>query len=126
MINQPKDWLEQADYDYETALYMFQGDRYVYAVFLCHLAIEKALKGLVLKASNIQPPKTHSLIQLTKKAGLNPPENIGHFLVNLDQASIPTRYPEDLTTVKKIYTKDKTEEILSKTKEILTWLKKMS
>lgn len=126
MINQPKDWFEQADYDYETALYMAEGERYVYAVFMCHLAIEKALKGLVLKARSEQPPKIHSLIQLTKKAELNPPENVGQFFVSLDQASIPTRYPEDLATVKKIYTKEKAEEILSKTKEALTWLRKMS
>src|SRR3989338_6198677 len=119
MINQPKDWFEQADYDYETTLYMAEGERYVYAVFMCHLAIEKALKGLVLKACHEPPPKTHSLIQLTKKAKLNPPEDIGQFLVSLDQSSIPTRYPEDLATVKKIYTKDKSEEILSKTKGAL-------
>lgn len=51
MINKPKDWFEQADYDYDTAVYMSQGERYVYAVFMCHLALEKALKGLVLNVS---------------------------------------------------------------------------
>jgi len=125
-MNQPKDWFEQADYDFETAMYMAKGERFVYAVFMCHLALEKALKGVVLRATNLQPPKIHSLIQLTKKAQLNPPDDIGQFLVSLDQASIPTRYPEDLPTIKKIYTRDKTEQILSKTKEILIWLKKMS
>lgn len=125
MINKPKDWFEQADYDYDTAVYMAKGERHVYAVFMCHLALEKALKGLVLGASRQQPPKTHSLIQLTKKAKLNPPDDIGRFLVSLDQASIPTRYPEDLATIRKIYTYDKTEEILAKTKGTLAWLKKM-
>ena len=125
MINTPKDWFEQADYDYDTAVYMAQGERYVYAVFMCHLALEKALKGLVLGVSQ-QPPKTHSLIQLTKRAGLHPPDDIGWFLVSLDQASIPTRYPEDLATVRKIYTCDKTREILLKTEETLAWLKKTS
>ena len=73
---------------------MAKGERYVYAVFMCHLAIEKLLKGLVLKVTNLQPPKIHSLIQLTIKAALNPSDDIGRFLVSLDQASIPTRYPE--------------------------------
>ena len=126
MINNPKDWMDQADYDYETAVYMAEGGRYIYTVFMCHLAIEKALKGHILKISNVMPPKIHSLIQLTTKAELTPPEDIGKFLVSLDQASIPTRYPEDLVTVKKIYTKEKTEEILSKTKEAIEWLNKMS
>jgi len=126
MVSKPKDWMEQADYDYETAVYMAQGERYIYTVFMCHLAIEKALKGCIVKVTNVMPPKIHSLIQLTKKSELTPPEDIGKFLVSLDQASIPTRYPEDLMTVKKIYTKDKTEEILTKTKEALEWLNKMS
>ena len=65
MINQPKDWFEQAEYDYETALYMSEGKRYTYAVFMCHLENEKALKGIILKLTGVQPPKIHSLIQLT-------------------------------------------------------------
>ena len=120
-----QDWFQQADYDYETAVYMFQGERYVYAVFMCHLAIEKALKGILSKASDGPPPRIHSLIQLTKKAKLTRPDNICRFLVSLDHASIPTRYPESLATVQKIYTKEKTEEVLLQTKDVLAWLKKM-
>ena len=38
--------MKQADYDMDTAVYMHTGSRHMYAVFMCHLAIEKALKGL--------------------------------------------------------------------------------
>jgi HEPN domain-containing protein len=38
-----EEWLRQADYDMEAAEYMVAGGRYVCAVFLCHLSIEKAL-----------------------------------------------------------------------------------
>ena len=34
MAGKPKDWIEQADYDYETAVYMAQGGRYIYTVFM--------------------------------------------------------------------------------------------
>jgi HEPN domain-containing protein len=46
MKDKSKEWLSQAEYDFSTAEYMFNGDRNFYAVFMCHLCIEKALKGL--------------------------------------------------------------------------------
>ncbi|MDO9528114.1 MAG: HEPN domain-containing protein [Syntrophales bacterium] len=46
MAEDPQEWLRQADYDMDTAEYMLSGGRYFYAVFMCHLSIEKALKGL--------------------------------------------------------------------------------
>jgi HEPN domain-containing protein len=46
MERQTEEWLRQSDYDMETAEYMCQGGRHMYPVFICRLAIEKALKGL--------------------------------------------------------------------------------
>ena len=43
---------------------MFKEDRYFYAIFMCHLAIEKALKGLYQLKLEQVPPKTHNLIYL--------------------------------------------------------------
>jgi len=45
MRDKPQEWLKQADYDMDTAEFMFAGGRYFYAVFMCHLSIEKASKG---------------------------------------------------------------------------------
>ena len=44
MAKPPEEWLAQDRYDMDTAAYMFRGGRYMYTVFMCHLAIEKALK----------------------------------------------------------------------------------
>lgn len=41
-----EEWLLQADYDMETAQAMFDSGRYIYAMFMIHLSIEKALKGI--------------------------------------------------------------------------------
>jgi len=122
----PKDfeeWLRQADYDLDTADFMFKGKRYIYAVFMCHLSIEKALKGLFQERLNKIPPKTHNLIYLIKKANIEIPEDMGRFVVKLNQASIVTRYPEDLNLLQSEYTQSVAKEILSKTKEVLTWIK---
>lgn len=120
-----QEWAKQAQYDFETAQAMLKAGRHIYCVFMCHLAIEKALKGVVYKVSQQPPPKIHSLIQLSKKAQLVIPEEIGKFLVNLDQASIATRYPEEIDEIRAVYTKEKVEEILLKTGEALQWAKKM-
>jgi predicted nucleotidyltransferase len=39
-------WFASADYDIQTAEAMLKSQRYLYVVFMCHLAIEKTLKAL--------------------------------------------------------------------------------
>jgi HEPN domain-containing protein len=41
MGKDPQEWLRQADYDMDTAEYMYAGGRYLYTIFMCHLALEK-------------------------------------------------------------------------------------
>ena len=124
MPHSPQEWLNQADYDYQTAEYMFAGGRYAYTVFMAHLAIEKALKGIYQKKFTAIPPRTHSLIYFVNKAELTPPEGIGKFLVKLDQASVATRYPEDLIKLQTVYTQEVAKEILAQTEDTIAWVKK--
>jgi len=62
MPAEPEEWFKQAQYDMETAEYLRNGGRYSYAVFMCHLSIEKALKGLYCKELGGMPPKLHNLL----------------------------------------------------------------
>jgi len=117
-----QEWFDQADYDMETAEYMFGGGRNFYAVFMCHLSLEKALKALYTQNLNEEPPRTHNLIFLVEKIGLKPPANLFDAIFSLNRASVPTRYPDDLKRMLKDYGHEKTEEILDKSKEILKWL----
>ena len=87
-----KEWLKQADYDIETAEFMVNGGRYFYAVFMCHLSIEKALKGLYQWTLDKVPPKTHNLVYLLGEIHIRPAEAIGRFMVKLNEANIATRY----------------------------------
>jgi HEPN domain-containing protein len=64
------------------------------------------------------------LIYLLNKIDLKPPENIARFLVKLNEASVITRYPEDLEKLKSIYTKKVVKDIISESKEALQWIKK--
>jgi len=123
MAKSLQEWLRQADYDINTAEYMFNGGRYFYTIFMCHLSMEKALKGLYLERLKEIPPKTHNLIYLLNKMGIKPEEPIGKFLVKLNEASVVTRYPEELSTLQKDFTQPVTNDILSKSKEVLQWIK---
>jgi len=117
------EWFKQADYDMDTAEFMFSGERYFYSVFICHLSIEKALKGLYIRKFKDAPPKTHNLLYLLEFIDLNLPEDMYDFVFTLNRVSVLTRYPDNLQKMLEDYNREKTSEILGKSKELLRWLK---
>ena len=117
------EWFKQADYDMDTAEFMFSGERYFYSVFMCHLSIEKALKGLYIRKFKDAPPKTHNLLYILEFIDLELPEDMYDFVFTLNRISVLTRYPDDLQKMLEDYNKEKTNEILGKSKELLKWLK---
>ena len=117
------EWFKQANYDMETAEYMFKGERYFYAVFTCHLSIEKALKGLIIQKNKEAPPKTHNLLYLIEIIYLELPEDMYDFVFTLNRVSVLTRYPDNLQRMLTEYTEDTTEQIIEKGKELLKWLR---
>ena len=123
MDEKTREWIIQADFDIETAEFMFQGGRYFYAVFMCHLSLEKALKGIYCEKLQDAPPKVHNLVFLINKTSITPPEKLGKFIVKLNEANIATRYPESLEKLQKAYTRIITSEIILNTKEALAWIK---
>jgi len=123
MDKRTAEWLKQADYDLDTAEFMAKGGRYFYAVFMCHLAIEKALKGLYLHNLQEAPPKTHNLVYLLNKTGLRPDAGQSRIIATLNEANIATRYPDDIDRLQSKYTQGIASEILAETKEILAWIR---
>lgn len=121
----PEEWFKQAEYDLDTASAMFETGRYIYTVFMCHLSIEKALKGLYAKKFKKDPPKIHNLNFFCEKIDIEIESKKLDFIDNLNNLSIPTRYPEELERLIKDYEKEKTEDVLKKTKELLKWLKQL-
>jgi len=119
-----KEWFKQAKYDLETAQAMFETGRYIYTVFMCHLSIEKGLKGLFVHNLKKDPPKTHDLNYLGNKINLRLPEELQEFMDKFNDLSIPARYPDELDRVLKQYDQIRTEKILKLTKKLLLWLKK--
>ena len=124
MSKSPQEWLKQADYDIKTAEIMFDNKRYFYAVFMCHLSIEKALKGIYLDRLKEIPPKTHNLVYLVEKIKLLLPENLYDSVFALNRVSVPTRYPDDIQRMLKDYNEERTKKVIESGKKVLQWLKK--
>lgn len=122
-IKLPEEWFKQANYDLKTAGALLKTGRYVYTVFMCHLCVEKALKGLYTKNLLQTPPKTHNLIYLVERIKLDVPAELYDFIFNLNRVSIPTRYPDDLKRIVKDYPKKITLDILKQSKGVFKWLK---
>ena len=117
------EWFKQAEYDIETANIMLSSGRYIYAVFMTHLAIEKTLKGLWASKFKEDAPKTHNLVYLYSKLSLVLPEESQRIIDELNYVSIPTRYAETLDKLFVNFPKDRTESIISNSTMVLSWLK---
>lgn len=118
-------WVETSNYDIATACAMFKTKRYVYVIFLCHLAVEKLLKAIVCKVNQKIPPKTHDLFLLLKLSNLKIPKEHQLLVAHLNTASIPTRYPEDISKLTKQYNRVAAEKYLNETKGFLKWLRQI-
>jgi len=90
-MEEVREWLRQSEYDLDTAQAMLDSRRYIYAVFMCHLAVEKALKAIVLKRTGKHPPRTHNLVYLLELAGTSLNNEQVDFVGQLGAAGVATR-----------------------------------
>ena len=91
-----EEWIAQAEYDMKTAMALYNSGRYIYAIYICHLSIEKALKGLFASVYEIDPPKTHNLNYLLnkirEKTTLSLTNLQEEFIELLNEKSVPARF----------------------------------
>jgi len=122
-----KEWneelIKQSKYDLDTAKYMYEGRRYLYTIFMCHLCIEKAFKALYYFKTQKLPPKTHNLIFFIEELNLEMDNVIHKFVINLNQLSIVTRYPEDFSKTSKQFNKTRTKNFIKETERTFLWIK---
>ncbi len=93
------------------------------AAFLCHQAVEKALKALIMGKTRNPPPLTHSLIVLGRLAQV--PKEYQRLLRELTAEYVMSRYPNAAEEVPaKLYEPEVVQEYLEKTDEVLEWVRK--
>lgn len=122
MKKEVKNWVDSACYDLETAEHMLNTGRYIYTIFMCHLAVEKILKARVQEISGKIPPRTHNLIYLLKLSKLEPDEAMKDFIGGLSGVSVPIRYPGDFVEIQQRFTTQVAQNYLEKTKEAFRWI----
>jgi HEPN domain-containing protein len=123
--NSVKYWIEVSEYDIETAEAMLQTKRYLYVGFMCHQSIEKILKASFVHKTNEHAPRTHNLTLLAQKSGLFDEMNEKQLelLDLLEPLNIQARYPTDKERLMRSLSSEKCQEILTKTREMMVWIK---
>jgi HEPN domain-containing protein len=120
MKEQSAKWVKQAEYDLATAEAMFQTKRYVYVIFMCHLALEKMLKAVYTEVMEDYPPRIHSLDKLAQKAGVLFPDRMQESIGDLSELSIPTRYEDEARKIER----KQAQSVLAQTREVFKWLRR--
>ena len=118
-------WFKSADEDYDTMLYMKEGKKNTWCLFMGHLVIEKLLKGLYAKNNPDNPiaPKIHNLILLSQKANLEVPTEIREKIQTINTFNISARYDDYKRTFDEKCTDDYTSEQVKNVEEVRKWLK---
>ena len=118
-------WLKIANNDLKAADALFKENLYLNSVEHCHAALEKLLKGIITEHQDTHPPKIHNLIKLVSLTVLrNIEDDVKELFTELDTSYISIRYPDDIERFDLKYSKEKTEKVLRRVKDIYKWLKK--
>ena len=116
-------WLTNSNEDLETALYNFEGKKYVYALFFLHLSLEKVLKAIWIKDNlSNTPPFTHDLKSIYNNTDLDLEIEQIDFLSVVNDWNISTRYPDYKRSLYKKATKEYTQIQIEKVKSLRTCL----
>jgi HEPN domain-containing protein len=118
-------WADQAQYDLETARAMLASGRYLYVLFCCQQAVEKALKAVIVRRTGEMPPRVHNLVRLAETAQVQSDQGQMRLLGELSAYYIQSRYPEEIKAVGSTITRGIADEVLKKTEQTISWVLSM-
>ena len=101
---------------------MFKAGRYLYVLFCCQQAVEKALKSVIVKKTGELPPRIHNLLRLAETAGIESGEEQIDLLTKLSGYYIKSRYPEEIRVAGAAITQGLAREILGGTERTVKWV----
>ncbi len=116
-------WLESAEDDWPVVNHLIASGDYHYALFFGHLYLEKLLKALVVRTTGEHAPRTHNLLILAERAGLDVPDDKHQQLIRFTAYNMETRYPEERRLLRNRYSKRYTEMEIDAIQEVGSWLK---
>ena len=122
-------WLNEALWDYDTALILHRERRYNAAAFYAHQAAEKAVKALLYYVN--EAPWGHSVRVLLEryfeKKNIGKNEELLKYARELDRHYIPSRYPNahPAGTPHEAYDEETSKRALEASKKIIEYVKRI-
>jgi HEPN domain-containing protein len=116
-------WLASAEDDWRVAGHLMEKGDYAYALFFCHLHLEKTIKALIVQQTGEHSPFGHDLEMLSSKLNFTVPDEYLDSLRKITLYNISARYPEDREKILRKFNQDYADKEIHKAKEISQWLK---
>ena len=109
-------WIEEANRNWQTAIFNRDGKQNVFSLFAFHLCVEKLLKAVWIKDNTDNfPPRTHDLTKIYNETDLDLDNKWYALLVIVSEWNIEGRYPDYKL---KIYKRATDEYVLEYSKQI--------
>ncbi|KKR32055.1 MAG: HEPN domain protein [Candidatus Gottesmanbacteria bacterium GW2011_GWC2_39_8] len=116
-------WIESGERNFQIAKDNFCLGHYDWALFFCHLTLEKLLKAAVIKKGEIPPP-IHDLLKLGKISGILKDHRFEEELKEITTYNIEARYDDYKRSFYKKATKEYSGKWMDICEGIYLWLKK--
>jgi HEPN domain-containing protein len=121
-LRKEEKWLKQALHDLEMAEKNLEFGGYDVCAFLCHQAVEKFMKALIIRKHGADAPRIHHLDQLARKLGF--PREVVDKLLLLESDYVASRYPDVSVGVPyEEYSREDAEDKVGLAKEMIEWLR---
>lgn len=114
---------ESADRDWALARQLFESKHYSYALFFCHLALEKLLKAVIVRKTDAAAPLSHDLVKLAEAAKIPVDKETVLSLDEITTFNISARYDDEKLAFYKKATKEFAEGYFKITEKTYSWIK---
>ncbi len=116
-------WIITSDEDFDTMNFLFQSQKYNWALFLGHISTEKLLKAYFVQTKHKHSPPIHNLLRIAEKSGIELNEEFADWLDAISLFNINARYDDYKREFYNQCTKDFAELWIERIKEIRKWIK---
>jgi len=87
-------WIEGVNEAWKTAGALVASERYLHALFFCHLTLEKSLKARYVEINKEPSPPVHDLVWLASEAKVSLNEDDKNKLAEISKFNIAGRYED--------------------------------
>ncbi|MCX6250314.1 MAG: HEPN domain-containing protein [Bacteroidetes bacterium] len=116
-------WIDSSAYDWKSTDVLLKGKQYMFALFTCHLMLEKLLKAHWVKDNEQNfPPRVHNLVSIHNQTKLNMPDEYLENMAVMNAWNIEGRYSDYTSNFYKQCTKIYSQDSIKKANEIRLWL----